>query len=297
MRLIPVFNILFLLVIMSFSVFATAATKKTEKNKEKTATTLTKTSSLEEKWLKLMKTSHIKKQIITLKSNKGPVIALYLEQTNGRPQGGIIILHGRLQHPDWRELIAPLRKGFPKFGWTTLSIQLSLHSETADKKDYLKSNDTNNARISTAITFLHSRKIHNIVIIGYELGANTAARFLLKHNKVAVQAFISISLLNFAKPKQLNANRAMSLLKLPILDVYAMNDTNNILNAVKQRKPLIKQHRNIRVDGRNPRNALYRQLEIEGADHSYSGYEEYLIKRVRSWLRVFAPGKSVTDSQ
>ncbi|VAW75125.1 hypothetical protein MNBD_GAMMA12-784 [hydrothermal vent metagenome] len=282
MRFIPVFNILFLLAISQFLGQLNAATKKTD--------------SLEQKWLNILKKSPVKHQLVTLKSKKGPTTGLYMVQTSGQPQGGLIILHGRLQHPDWRELIAPLRSRFPKFGWATLSIQLPLHSEPVNKKEYAQAETLNNARIDAAIIFLNSRKIRNIVIVAYELGANTAARYLLKKNRDAVHAFISISLLNFAKPEKLNANRAMSLLKLPILDVYAMNDSKKVLEAVKQRKPLASQHRHLDINTRDPKNAMYRQLEIEGADHSYSGYEDFLIKRLRSWLRLFAPGKSISHS-
>lgn len=282
MRLIPVFNILFLMVILSFP----AHSKTTSKTPP----------SAEQTWLNILKNSPVKQQIINLKTRQGTATALYLPQSSGQPQGGLIILHGRAQHPDWHVLIKPLRTRFPKFGWATLSLQLPLHGSQANSKDYVKSMDLSIARIDAAITFLHSRKIQNIVIAGYEFGANTAAAYLLKRPKSRVQALISISLLTHAKPEQLNANRAMSLLKQPILDVYAMNDRNDILHAVNQRKPLIKQHRNLNSQSRDPKNARYRQLEIEGADHSYLGYEQYLIKRLRSWLRVFAPGKSITHA-
>ncbi len=50
--------------------------------------------------------------------------ALYLAENTGRPQGGVILLHGYWRHLDWPETIKPLRTALPDFGWHTLSLSL-----------------------------------------------------------------------------------------------------------------------------------------------------------------------------
>jgi hypothetical protein len=39
-------------------------------------------------------------------------------------QGAILLLHDKEQHADWPQIIGPLRKSLPKYGWFTLAVNL-----------------------------------------------------------------------------------------------------------------------------------------------------------------------------
>lgn len=53
-----------------------------------------------------------------------PFNGLYLPETMGRPQGGVLLLHDREQHGHWPSITGPLREYLPQYGWATLAIEL-----------------------------------------------------------------------------------------------------------------------------------------------------------------------------
>jgi len=76
----------------------------------------------------------IKKQIVWLDTPEGKGKANIkflgletLEQTS-EPQGAVLFLHGVDQHPDWPQVIKPLRTVLPESGWYTFSIMLPYES-------------------------------------------------------------------------------------------------------------------------------------------------------------------------
>src|SRR3569832_1106198 len=57
-----------------------------------------------------------------LEAAGGRFLGLYTEATTPTPQGVIILLHGTAAHADCPDVIHPLRRDLPGYGWTTLSI-------------------------------------------------------------------------------------------------------------------------------------------------------------------------------
>jgi len=50
----------------------------------------------------------------------------------------IILIHGMGGHPDWPDVISPLRNSFAENGWTTLSIQMPVLPPEIPLSDYGK---------------------------------------------------------------------------------------------------------------------------------------------------------------
>lgn len=257
----------------------------------------TKNDTLEEKWSKLLKAESLKKELVTLKSGSKSFIALYRKQTSGNPQGGIILLHGRGTHPDWQTIIRPIRKALPKYGWSTLSIQLPVLDNEKKLIDHVKLFDPSVERINAAISYLKSQNIRNIAIIGYELGATIGAYSLTKIKGDGIKAYVGISMLSTRKNRTLDTSLSLALVKTPVFDIYASNDTDDVLAATVERTSLIYQHRRLQPQGRDPKSVRYRQWQVDGAGPKYLSYENHLVKRIRSWLRVFAPGKIIKTKQ
>jgi hypothetical protein len=72
----------------------------------------------------------IKKQTVWLDSPEGKdrgnvkFLGLEMLEQASEPQGAILLLHGVDQHPDWPQVIKPLRTALPEGGWYTFSIML-----------------------------------------------------------------------------------------------------------------------------------------------------------------------------
>ena len=68
---------------------------------------------------------------------------------------------------------------------------------------------------------------------------------------------------------------ALQKVKLPILDIYGSQDIESVLSTVTARA----------TEAQRADNRDYRQLEVPGADHLFSGLADELVQRVRAWLR------------
>lgn len=77
----------------------------------------------------------VRKQVVWLDSPEGKggsassFLALELYENTPEPQGAVIFLHGADQHPDWPQVIKPLRTLLTDDGWYTLSIMLPYEND------------------------------------------------------------------------------------------------------------------------------------------------------------------------
>ncbi|TNF34101.1 MAG: DUF3530 family protein, partial [Gammaproteobacteria bacterium] len=73
----------------------------------------------------------------TLVAGSHEFLSIYTESDVDSPKGAVLILHGRGYHPNWPEVVYPLRTGLPEHGWHTLSIQLPVLAADAKYYDYV----------------------------------------------------------------------------------------------------------------------------------------------------------------
>ena len=78
-------------------------------------------------------------------------LGIHTRSVNTPAKGTVIILHGRGFHPDWDNVVQPLRVGLTESGWDTLSIQLPVLAKNAMYFDYVEIFDAANPRIEAAI--------------------------------------------------------------------------------------------------------------------------------------------------
>ena len=210
-------------------------------------------------------------------------LGLYSQSLMDEARGAAIIVHGMGGHPDWPEVVAPIRNRLPAAGWATLSIQLPVLDPGDPLADYGKTTDDAANRIREAVRFLRDRKFLNIVIIGYSFGAVTAVNSLATGQPV-VQAFVGISMqtYEFLNPR-MYVDEALTQIDLPVLDVYGSRDYEDVIGHAEQRRQL----------ARRDNRKQFTQLVIDGADHNFIGLEDILIGRILGWLDLAAPGLRV----
>jgi len=63
-------------------------------------------------------------EIETIESPNDAFLGLFRESTTGDPQGCILLLHGNNEHPDWPQVISPIRNTLIDNSWCTLSIEI-----------------------------------------------------------------------------------------------------------------------------------------------------------------------------
>ncbi|HIF51873.1 MAG TPA: DUF3530 family protein [Thiotrichaceae bacterium] len=223
-------------------------------------------------------------EIVWLGANDEEFMALLNDQTDDIAKGAAIILHGMGAHPDWPQTISPIRLALPDYGWTTLSIQLPVIAPENKVEDYGNTLEQAVARIEAAVAFLRERKYLNIVAVGHSFGAASALSFLEKTDERKIMALVAIGLQDYAFVKPtLDLLGLIEKSKVPILDIYGSRDFREAIDQAADR----------RLAAKIGSNEEYAQLEIVGANHYFNKVEEVLIKRIRGWLDIAAPGVSI----
>ena len=264
------FSRLFLLIVGLGSIFAPGLGYASDLAKEK-------------RWADQIVDSLLVGEAEWLTVNKQKVLSIYTESSTDMTQGGAIVLHGIGIHPNWPEIVHPLRSQLPDHGWATLSVQLPILPNEAEPPEYAPLFDEVAPRLQAAIAFLKAKGIKNIVIVAHSLGAAMATDYLANGKPDrAVRAFVGIGMNQSANPR-MDPATSIANIKIPILDIYGSRDLDGVLASAKAR----------RTAAKKSGHPAFQQLKVEGADHFFNGKDDILVKRVRGWLTRNAAGTEI----
>jgi len=220
-------------------------------------------------------------EIISLKASGGRFIGLYKrakssEINTGEAHGVMILVHGMGAHPDWPDVISPLRTQLTEFGWSTLSIQMPILSPEEPISEYGRTLRLANSRIQAAVDYLHAWEIEAIILLGYSFGASQAANYLASNNPEEIKAFVSVSMLaqKFIKPG-LDVYKFIAGIPVPILDIYGEDDLEDVRRGIDDR----------RLAASKNGNTGFQQIELQKAGHHYLGLEDVLVEQIQVWLQ------------
>jgi len=194
-------------------------------------------------------------------------------QANEDKQRAVIIAHGTGIHPDWQQVIQPLRVGLVEHDWHTLAIQMPVLANDAEYQEYAPLYDEVAPRIDAAIKYLKNNGSKDIVLIGHSQGASMTA-YYLSTSKQNIKGFVAIGIPAFAKDARMNSIKALGKVTVPVLDLYGENDLENILATVRDRANTTKKSG----------NKNFTQIKITGANHFFDGKENELLEAVAGWL-------------
>jgi alpha/beta superfamily hydrolase len=210
---------------------------------------------------------------IRLEAGELSFLALYTE-ADSDTSNAAIILHGLGVHPNWADVIFPLRSGLAEHGWATLSLQMPIGPRDATFDDSLVLLPEAPPRIAAAIAYLHEQGYANIVLLAHSFGAQMAVYYLAQSGGSGITAFVSIGLAA-AAAGDLNSSDLMKKISIPMLDVYGSEDFDNVLDTAA-----------VRAETQSV-NANYSQLKVAGADHFFSNHDDELLQQVQQWLEPF----------
>ena len=211
-----------------------------------------------------------------MKTGETAFLGLYAEASEGPGDRAVILLHGIGAHPDWPEVINPLRSYLPDQGWATFSIQMAILANDATLQAYAPLFDEVAPRVDAAIRFLEDKGSKSIVLIGHSLGASMAVTYLAGGDRPAIRGLVVIGMGAAGGDEKMSGILALEKIRVPVLDIYGSRDLETVLDSVKAR------HKASRV----AENPDYRQLQVEGADHFFVGLEDPLNRRIYGWLKT-----------
>ena len=75
-------------------------------------------------------------EVVYLTSGDHEFANAFIETDDAR--GGVILLHGRGFHPDWQDVVGPVRVALADAGWSTLSVQMPVLEKGMKYYDYVE---------------------------------------------------------------------------------------------------------------------------------------------------------------
>jgi pimeloyl-ACP methyl ester carboxylesterase len=201
-------------------------------------------------------------------------LSIYTESDSQPLQGGVILIHGIGVHPDWPDVINPLRERLPEHGWSTLSLQMPVLEADAGAADYYPIFAEVQPRIDAGIRFLQAQGIDNIVIVAHSLGAQMAAWWLAQTDDPPVMGLVAIGLSGTRHEDNGDVPAWIAAITLPMLDLYGENDLPAVKNTAADRA----------AAAARAGNATFTQVEVPGAGHMFQGRNDALQEAVLNWL-------------
>ncbi len=226
----------------------------------------------EQRWAEQVVDGLLDGDAIGLDDGNGHEFLGILTEGDGGGERAVILLHGIGVHPNWPDVIYPLREGLLEHGTTSLSIQLPILANEADPADYVALFAEVPARIDAAIEHLADAGYRSVVLVAHSMGASMASHYLARG---AHDAIDSVVLIGMGPGIDGNANvDALARVSLPLLDLYGSNDLPAVLESTDRRA----------AAGLAGAGAGYRQVTVKGANHFFQGHEQALRRQVIDWL-------------
>ncbi len=226
---------------------------------------LAQTSDLakEQRWKEQVVADLFDGEAISLNDGENDFLALVTTADTASPNA-VVVLHGVGAHPDWPQVVNPLRVGLAELGWTTLSIQLPVLANDAEPELYDALIGEAGPRIAAAIDHLRGEGAEAIYIVAHSLGSRMASAYLDGDNH-GLAGFVGVGMSH-------NTVEYLDTIELPVLDLYGSEDLQSVQASASDR-----------ADAASG-NPAYVQQEIEGADHFFNDQDDVLLMAVSEWL-------------
>ena len=186
--------------------------------------------------------------------------------------GGLLILHGRGVHPDWPQVVNPLRVALAEAGWHTLSLQLPVLANGIPGRDYQALLPEVRPRIEAGLKFLERTSAGPWFVVAHSMGSTMAVHALTQIPPLPVKGLALIGLGSGRGGDGLDADGTVfSRLSLPVLDLLGEQDLEGVIRGAGVRAAF-------------DHGFDYTQVKVDGADHFFDGHETELIAVVSDWL-------------
>lgn len=236
----------------------------------------------EQRWADQIVDSLITGEAEWLPVGKHKVLAIYTESETQPALGGAIILHGVGVHPNWDQIVRPVRSQLPEYGWSTLSVQMPILPNDAKLEEYAELFDEVEPRMTAAVKFLKDKGIKNIVIIAHSLGSAMAAYYLRENPDSSIKALVAVGATgSHFKDADKNYLKSLTTIKVPVMDIFGAIDEPDVIETADKKVAV----------AREAGNNHYTQIKVEGADHFFIGKQDVLVQLINDWIKQFAVEK------
>lgn len=199
---------------------------------------------------------------------------IYTQSMQQPTRRAIIILHGRGFHPNWEQVVLPLRAGLAEAGMNTLSMQMPVLDKNAKYYDYVPNLPYAFPRIEAGINYLKQRGNDEIILIAHSCSVHMVMAWVDAGNASDINAFIGIGMGATDYQQPMAKPFPLDKLDVPLLDIYGSSDYPAVLRKIPERK------RAIMKAG----NKKSKQISVADADHYFTDRGEVLLSHILKWL-------------
>lgn len=190
---------------------------------------------------------------------------------------GMIVVHGTGFHPNWQQVVQPVRVSMTRHGWNTLSIQMPILEKDAHYEDYIALYPEVPARFRAAVAYLRDNGSNNIVIVAHSQGATMASYYVANEMTAAtgavdINALVLIGMSAQYRQPQVNSAESLKRISIPVLDIYGSKDFATVLATTEKRANAAAHNKN------------YSQHIVPNAYHFFDDHAKDLISTVADWL-------------
>ena len=187
----------------------------------------------------------------------------------------VIVIHGSGVHPDWSQVVQPIRVELAYAGWNTLSIQMPILKNDASIEDYIPLFPEVPRRIDAARRYLTEAGAKKVVLVAHSLGARMT-NYYLSRETVANEENAAAPIVGYIGIGMGKGNDAyLEKINVPILDLYGSEDLPGVLETVDERAEAASH------------NTAYQQQMVDGANHFFDDQNEALLEAVTAALESF----------
>ena len=227
----------------------------------------------EQRWREQVEDSIMDGEAVDLVVEGRKIFAIYMEAEDGSDKG-MIVVHGTGIHPNWQQVVQPIRVEMAAHGWNTLSIQMPILHNEAQYDEYVALYPEVPPRLRAAEAFLKDRGIQTLLIAAHSQGATMSSYYLSRHPS-DVKGLIAIGMGATQKDSHINSAQSLKKITIPVLDLYGDDDLPGVLDTVDARTES------------SAHNAQYSQQMIKDANHFFDGMDDELVSAVAGWAQQF----------
>lgn len=220
----------------------------------------------EQRWVEQVADFIIDGDVEMLAVGDREIFSLYTEADENPKNRAIIVVHGLGVHPDWAQVVQPVRVEMTQYGWHTLSIQMPVLANGIGEDDYKPLFKQVAPRIEAAIKFLHGNDMQEIVLVAHSLGSAMSAHYFANNPNSAISKFVAVGL---------GDAKSVSDIHIPMLDLYGSEDLPNVLKTADARKNSAKQAKNM----------AYKQVVIKDAGHFFNDKNTQMLNEINKFLK------------
>jgi len=228
----------------------------------------------EQRWAGQITDQLIIGEPVWLEADGHRFLAIYTPAETPSPRGTVLLVHGMGAHPDWPQVIQPLRSGLSEGGWQSLSIQMPLPPEGIDRAGQMALLREGADRLQTAVAWLGSKGMTPVTLIAHSRGCADILYYAATHGGGPVTSLVLVGANGRYEnlPADASSLRFLQDIRLPMLDLYGEHDLEGVIQTAPERR---------KAAAGNPG---YQQLMVPGADHFFDGEEKPLLAEVTRWL-------------